>query len=233
LRRFIQLLVVSALIATTVVAFAGPGGAQTGSGDLAAFCAGRVEANGVEGKAENVAVLTKMAAAAPSAVSTPMNDLLALVKKQGDKAFESKKGAELLGVLEPYIYDNCPGTKVPVTAIDYEYQGLPATLPAGFTKFKMTNNAPKEGHMLAIFKVRPGNESTPIDKLLALPDKQAEKAVDFTNATFMEADPGESGYGPITLTPGKYIYACFFPEGGKKNGKPHYKLGMEGSFTVS
>ena len=36
LRRIIQLLVVSALTATTVVAFAGAGQAQTGTGDLAA-----------------------------------------------------------------------------------------------------------------------------------------------------------------------------------------------------
>ena len=48
-----------------------------------------------------------------------------------------------------------------------------------------------------------------------------------------EAEPGDSGYFPMSLTPGKYIYACFFPEGGKKNGAPHFKLGMEGSFSVS
>ena len=50
---------------------------------------------------------------------------------------------------------------------------------------------------------------------------------------FAEAKPGASGYFPINLTPGKYIYACFFPQGGKKDGKPHFLLGMEGSFTVS
>jgi hypothetical protein len=215
------------------VALAAGVGAQTGTGDLTAFCAGRIEANAAESKADNVAVLTKMAAAAPPAVSTPMNELLALIKDKGQKGFESKPGAALLATLEPYIYDNCPGTKVPVTAIDYEYQGVPATLPAGVAKFKMTNAAPKEGHMMAVFKVRPGNETMDINKILALPDKKAGKIVDFSNAAFMEAEPGDSGYSPINLTPGKYIYACFFPEGGKKNGKPHYKLGMEGSFTVS
>jgi hypothetical protein len=220
-------------VAGTAVAFAAGVGAQTGTGDLAAFCAGRIEANAAESKADNVAVLTKMAAAAPPAVSTPMNELLALIKDKGQKGFESKPGAALLATLEPYIYENCPGTKVPVTAIDYEYQGVPATLPAGVAKFKMTNAAPKEGHMMAVFKVRPGNESMDINKILALPDKKAGKIVDFSNAAFMEAEPGDSGYAPINLTPGKYIYACFFPEGGKKNGKPHYKLGMEGSFTVS
>jgi hypothetical protein len=220
-------------MAATVVAFSGTGQAQSGTGDLAALCAGRIEANGVEGKAGNVAVLTKMAAAAPPAISTPMNGLLALIKDKGEKGFESKEGAALLAQLEPYIYDNCPGTKVPVTAIDYEYQGMPATLPAGVAKFKMTNAAPKEDHMMAVFKVRPGNESMDVDKLLAMPQKKAGKFVDFDDATFMEAEPGASGYGPINLTPGKYIYACFFPEGGKKNGKPHFLLGMSGSFTVS
>jgi hypothetical protein len=227
------LLVASALAAGTVVALAGAGHAQTGAGDLTAFCAARMEANGAETKAENVAVITKIAAAAPPAISAPVNDLLALVKKKGDKAFESPEGTALLGQIEPYIYDNCPGKQLPISAIDYEYQGIPATLPAGVTKFKMTNNAPKEDHMIAVVKVIPGNESTPVEKLLSLPQKKQGKVLDFTDGGFAEAKPGASGYFPMNLTPGKYIYACFFPEGGKKNGKPHFLLGMQGSFTVS
>ena len=228
-----QLLVASALVAGSVVAFVGVGQAQTGSGDLTAFCAGRIEANAADTKADNVTVLTKMAAAAPPAVSTPMNDLLALVKKQGDKAFESPDGTALLGQIEPYIYDNCPGQKVPFNALDYEYDGIPATLPAGVAKFKMTNTAPKEEHMIAIMPVKAGNESMPIDKILALPNKKKNQVLDFAASGFAQAKPGETGYVPMNLIPGKYIYACFFPQGGKKNGTPHFKLGMEGSFTVS
>ncbi len=215
------------------MAFALPAHAQTGSGDLAAFCAARIDANAAETKAENVAVLTKMVASAPTAVSTPMADLLALVKKQGDKAFESKDGTALLATLEAYIYDTCPGKQLAVTAIDYEYQGIPATLPAGVTKIKMTNAAPKEGHMMVMAKLTAAGEAMPLDKILALPDKKAGKYIDFSNAAFMQAEPGASGYAPINLTPGKYAYMCFFPEGGKKNGTPHYKLGMEGTVTVS
>jgi hypothetical protein len=233
LRRIVQLLVVAALAAGSTVAVAGVGHAQTGTGDLAAFCAARLEANAAETKAENVAVLTKLAAAAPPAVSTPMNELLALIKDKGQKGFESKQGTALLAQLEPYIYDNCPGRQVPISAIDYEYQSLPASLPAGVTKFKMTNAAPKEGHMIAIVKVAPGNESTPVADILELPEKKQGKVLDFSQAGFAEAEPGASGYFPMNLTPGKYIYACFFPEGGKKNGKPHFLLGMEGEFTVS
>ena len=138
------------------MALALPAHAQTATGDLTAFCAARIEANAADTKADNIAVLTKMVASAPAAVRTPMADLLALVKKQGDKAFESKAGTALLATLEPYIYENCPGRQLAVTAIDYEYQGIPATLPAGVTKIKLTNAAPKEGHMMVIAKLTAG-----------------------------------------------------------------------------
>ena len=233
MRRFVPLLFVSGLVASAVAGLGGPALAQTGTGDLAAFCAARIEANAAETKAENVAVLTKMVAAVPAAVSTPMADLLALVKKKGGRAFESKEGLALLATLEPYIYDNCPGKQLPVTAIDYEYEGMPATLPAGVTKIKMTNAAPVEDHMMAMVKLTAAGEAMELDKILALPEKKQGKYFDFSSAAFMEAKPGAVGYAPINLTPGKYAYACFFPEGGKKNGKPHFMLGMEGTVTVS
>jgi hypothetical protein len=233
LRRFVQLLVAIALAAGTVVAFAGVGQAQTGSGDLAAFCAARIEANAAQSKAENVAVITKIAAAAPPAISSQVSQLLALVKKKGDKAFESPEGGALLGQIEPFVYDNCPGNKVPVTAIDYQYQGVPATLPAGVAKFKMTNAAPKEDHMMAVFKLTPEGAALGFDKILAMSQKKSQKYIDQSSQAFMEAKPGASGYAPLTLTPGTYGYACFFPEGGKKNGQPHFMLGMKGTFTVS
>jgi hypothetical protein len=220
-------------VAGSVVAFVGVGQAQTGTGDLAAFCQDRIDANAAETKAENVAVLTKMVEVAPSAVATPMANLLALVKKQGNKAFESKPGAALLGTLEPYIYDNCPGKQVPVTAIDYEYQGMPATLPAGVAKFKLTNAAPKEDHMLGVFKLTPEGAAMGFDKILALSEKKSAQYLDQSSQVFMQASPGQVGYAPLNLTPGTYGYACFFPKGGKKGGAPHYTLGMKGTFTVS
>ena len=233
MRRFVPLLFVSGLVAGTVAGLGGTALAQTGTEDLAAFCAARMEANAAETKADNVAVLTKMVAAAPAAVSAPMADLLALVKKKGDSAFESKAGVALLATLEPYIYDNCPGRQLPVTATDYAYQGVPTTLPAGVTKIKMTNVAPKEGHMMAMVKLTAAGEAMELDKILALPEKKQGKYFDFSNAAFMEAEPGAAGYSPINLTPGKYAYMCFFPQGGKKNGTPHFMLGMEGTLTVS
>ena len=190
MRRFVPLLFVSGLVAGAVAGLGGTALARTGTADLAAFCAARIDANAADTKAENVTVLTKMVAAAPAEVSTPMADLLALVKQKGDKAFESKAGTALLATLEPYIYDNCPGNQLPVTALDYEYQGIPATLPAGVTKIKMTNAAPKEDHMMVIAKLTAAGEKMELDKVLDLPDKKAAKYIDYKNAAFMQAKPG-------------------------------------------
>ena len=233
MRRFAPLLLVSGLVAGAVAGLGGTALAQTGTADLAAFCAARIEANAADTKAENVAVLTKMVAAAPAAVSAPMADLLALVKKKGTKAFESEAGTALLATIEPYIYDNCPGKQLAVTAIDYGYQGMPATLPAGVTKIKMTNAAPKEEHMMVIAKLTAAGETMELDKILALPDKKAPKYIDYSSAAYVFAKPGDAGYSPINLTPGKYAYMCFSSQGGKKKGKLHYMLGMEGEVTVS
>ena len=87
--------------------------------------------------------------------------------------------------------------------------------------------------MMVIAKLTAAGEAMELDKVLALPDKKAGKYIDYKNAAFMQAEPGAAGYAPINLTPGKYAYMDFFPEGGKKNGKPHFMLGMEGTVTVS
>src|SRR4029077_2137165 len=112
---------------------------------------------------------------------------------------------------DAYVYENCPGTKVPVTAIDYEFEGMPATIPAGFTTFKLTNGAPKEDHMIAISKLNAKGESMDVDKLLALPEKKANQFLEQDGGGFALASAGQTAYAPTVLTPGKYIYACFLP----------------------
>ena len=48
----------------------------------------------------------------------------------------------------------------------------------------------------------------------------------------MYAPAGQTSYSPAELTPGKYLYACFLSQGGKKKGEMHAELGMYGTFTV-
>ena len=229
MRRTLSLLVAVG-IAVSLLALAGPAGAQTG--DLAAFCADRIAANNAEGKAANLAIMNEMVAVAPAAALAPMTALRDAYQKKGEKLFDGPDGFALLTPVDAWIYHSCPGTQIPVTAIDYEYEGMPAALAAGVSKFKLTNAAPKEDHMLAIAKLTPEAAGKDVKEILALPEKKVGDLVDFSNSAFMYAPPGQSGYSPIDLEPGTYMYACFLPVGGKKNGAPHFAKGMYGTFTV-
>jgi hypothetical protein len=174
-------------------------GAQTG--DLAAFCAARMEANAAQTKSENQAVLDKLNAAAPAAVSGPMSDLLSLFKKKGMKAFESEQGLALIAQIDAFVYDNCPGKQVGVTASDYQFTGMPTTLPAGPTKFKLTNSAPKENHEMAILRLTSAGQSLDLMKLLGTPENKSGKYIDNSKSAFMYAPAGQVGYTPLALEP--------------------------------
>ena len=233
MRRIVMLVTAAFLAVSGIGVLGGSAGAQTGTGDLAAFCAARIEANGVQGKAANLALMDKMVTLAPAAAAQPITSIRDAYKKKGDKLFNGAAGLALLGSLDGWVYDNCPGTSVPVTAIDYEYQGVPASLKAGVTKFKLTNASPKEEHMMAIIKLTPAAQGQDVSKLLALPQKAQAKYFDDSSEAFMEAPAGQVAYTPIDLQPGTYAYVCFLPVGGKHNGAPHFTKGMYGTFTVS
>ena len=230
MRRIVVLITSACLAVGLFGVLSGPAGAQTG--DVAAACAARLEGNDAHGKAANLAVMNKLVAVAPASLVQPMTALRDAYQKKGEKLFNGPDGFALLNPVDAWVYDNCPGAQVPVTAIDYEYQGVPATLKPGFTKFKLSNAAPKEDHMMAIVKELPAAQGQDIQKLLALPEKQQGKYFDQSGGAFMFAPAGQVSYAPVDLQPGTYVYACFLPQGGKKNGKPHFMLGMNGTFTV-
>lgn len=229
MRRILSLIAAGAL-AASLLALAGPAGAQTG--DVNAACQGRIEGNTAEGKAANLAVMNRVVEAAPASLAPQMTALRDAYQKKGDKLFNSEKGVALLAAVDAWMYENCPGAKVPVTAIDYEFTGMPATLAAGTTMIQLTNDAPEEMHEMALFKLNAEGAAIDPEKLLALPQKKAGKYVDFSSSAFMFAPPGQVGYGIADLTPGEYVYACFIPVGGKNKGKPHFTQGMYGTLTV-
>ena len=229
MRRIGLYLCVVALTGAALAAVAGPAVAQTG--DTASFCAARIAGTDAQGKAANLEIMNRAVDAAPATVAAAITQLRDAYKKKGDKLFNSRAGAQLLNQVDAWVYDNC-GAQVSVTASDYTFTGIPATLPAGVTTFKMTNAAAQEDHMMVMFKMKPAAQGQDLTKLLSLPEKQQGKYFEETGATFTQASPGEIGYAPIDLTPGTYAYACFFPMGGKKNGTPHFMLGMEGTVVV-
>lgn len=230
MRRILSLLVAAGL-AASLVALAAPAGAQTG--DLAAACAGRIEGNAAEGKAANLAVMNKVLAAAPASLQSPMTALRDAYQKKGEKLFNTPNGLALLGAVDQWMYENCAGTKVPATAIDYEFDGVPASVPAGDVQIELTNDAPKEDHEMVLVKLTAAGAAMDPQKLLTVPEKKLGKLVDFSSVVFTYAPAGQTGYGIGTLAPGEYVYACFIPVGGKKKGAPHFMEGMYGTLTVS
>jgi hypothetical protein len=234
LRKLIRLSLAGALLAGVSTVFAVPAGAQTGAaaGNLSEFCAARVALDPAlgEGKAATLSALDRIVANAPAAIVEPVTEIRDQYKKKGEKAFD--KVFEQISAADEFTFTNCPGAKVEVTAIDYQYQGMPATLKPGVTSFKLTNNAPKEDHEMGLGKLLPANETMSVEEILALPEKKADKLFDPTAGGGVYAPVGQSGYMTVDLKPGTYVYACFIPVGGKHNGKPHAMKGMYGTFTV-
>src|SRR5690606_26499988 len=57
---------------------------------------------------------------------------------------------------------------VEVTAVDFAFEGLPDTVPAG-TRLTLANDAPSELHELVAFRL-PDDEHRPVAELMALPE---------------------------------------------------------------
>ena len=113
---------------------------------------------------------------------------------------------------------------IPVTAVDYEFQGIPANVPAGPVAFEFTNDG-EAAHEMAILKL---GEGVDLDELLASEEAPSDEEAQEAGGTF--APPGEGGvYANVDLEPGTYAVVCFIPG---PEGKPHYELGMKTTFEV-
>lgn len=142
---------------------------------------------------------------------------------------------------------------VEVTAINYEFEGLPDTVEAG-TTFEMTNDSEDEAHeMVAI--LLPEDETRSVEELLALPEEELGELAQIEPSFVLMAGPGEEAeavLGDGTLTePGRYLFACFIPVGADPDevltppdstgaegppdvagGPPHFTEGMFAEVTV-
>ncbi len=103
---------------------------------------------------------------------------------------------------------------VEVTAVDYAYEGLPATIAAG-TEITMVNESAMEVHEFVAIRL-PDEETRPVSELVKLPPE--ELAAFFPGlATVLIAAPGEEAVaveGDGTLTePGRYAIICVIPTG--------------------
>jgi hypothetical protein len=146
------------------------------------------------------------------------------------------------------------GGVVAVHAVDYAYQGVPGTLPAGETRFSFTNDSKAEGHEMSLFRINDG-VSESFDQILAEDDAQrnqdqaqqggqqggqnppADKTPPPPKMTFFGgtgAGTGQSAKMDLigNLPAGRYGMVCFLPVANDQAGTPHYKKGMKAEFTV-
>ena len=165
-----------------------------------------------------------------------MFEALDTVAATGDfAAFDEPAFTDAQAEVYTGLADTCGYQEVTATAVDYGYQGVPATLEAGPTVFVIDNqSAAGEAHEIGIARIVDGVTET-AEQLLALPEDQVAGKVEFANGAFAPAR-GTSGVS-MDLAPGRYLYACFIPTGSigdqEGTGAPHFTAGMFGEFTVS
>ncbi|HPU39370.1 MAG TPA: hypothetical protein PLS63_07340 [Microthrixaceae bacterium] len=140
---------------------------------------------------------------------------------------------------------------VEVTAVDFSFEDLPSTIPAG-TRLSLRNNAPRELHELVAFHL-PADESRPVAELLKLPEAELTALLGAPSTVLLAPPGGDQipAVGDGTLTdPGRYLVMCSIPTGvdpaeylkaaaaakGQKpdvnGGPPHFTSGMFAELTV-
>lgn len=169
-----------------------------------------------------------VASADEDAVLEPAEELQALVEEDGADVDVDQVFALYNGVVAP-THTDCGYEAVDVTAVNYEFQDVPESIPAGTVSFSLTNEG-NEQHEMILFR-RADGETRTVDELLALPEAEAEEALVFQSANVVE--PGATGYANSELTPGGYVAVCFLPVGGGEDGPPHFTEGMIAEFEVA
>lgn len=103
--------------------------------------------------------------------------------------------------------------EVQVRAVDYDFEGVPATVPSG-TRLALTNASDEEFHEMVVVRID-DPQDRPLGQLIDLPPDQVRGIV--RNQAVLGAMPGEDGVvlrGDATVgEPGRYGLVCFIPVG--------------------
>lgn len=106
------------------------------------------------------------------------------------------------------------GDVVEVTAVDYAYEDLPATVPAG-TRLTLANASTAELHELVAFRL-PDDEDRTVAELVSLPQEEVLPTLGAPVAVLLTPPGGEQipAVGDGTLAePGRYAIVCVIPTG--------------------
>ena len=147
--------------------------------------------------------------------------------------------------------EEAAGDVLEVEAVDYAFEGLPDSVPAG-TKLSLVNTSEVEAHELVAFRI-PDGENRSVEELLALPEEELMSMMSGPPATVLMAPPAGAeqiaAVGDGTLSePGRYALVCFIPTGADPaalmeesgpdgppqvdGGPPHIVHGMHAELVV-
>ena len=145
-------------------------------------------------------------------------------------------------------HSSAKASTVNVKAVDFGFEGLPASVKAG-TTLKLTNESTREAHELVAVKL-PDNERRSVAELLKLPEEQLMGLFTGPPALVLLAPPGGGeqivAEGDGTLRePGRYLVLCNVPTGADARafmnstgpgqvtgGAPHHVHGMYAEVMV-
>lgn len=137
--------------------------------------------------------------------------------------------------VDEFLTESCGFEELSATAADYEFDGLPATTPAGQTAITLANEGEEE-HEIVLLRMNDG-VTLSAEELLELP--MEELFTQAMPAAIALASPGTSGTAFADLEAGRYAVACFIPKGTKPNmappqdAPPHFVEGMLADLTVT
>jgi hypothetical protein len=224
-------------------------GAQTQSGQ--AFCDAALKVDkafsaiGDRGPTKKQAqaldkALSGAESTAPPEVAADVQSIAGIIRsaaQSNQDPTESPTFEQNLAVIDQYRYNSCGYQQLQATGIEYEFQGLPKTVPAGKVAIQFTDNG-AEIHELEVLRVK-GKDSA--KKLAGLSEKELSNKAEEVGSTF--AMQGQTAYAFADMSkPGRYAVLCHLPvgstsgqaaeEAGKKHAKSHAQEGMYATITV-
>lgn len=185
-----------------------------------------------------ISAVEDMRDSATARVTELLDPVAQALRRDGVAAFDSEAFLETEATAEEAVdeltFEQCQGTHLEITGIDYAYQGLPDRLEPGRYILDFTNESESgEAHEAFIVRKNDGVNAT-AQELLTMSDAERAELVRPVGAAHAGPDDRRD-ISPIDLEPGNYVVVCTLPVGGEdapEDTPPHAAEGMVQEFTV-
>lgn len=174
----------------------------------------------------------ELKASAPDDQADAIADLDSSIEDLGEgdaQAFNADDTTSTYFGMVADVVGDCVEETTTITAVNYAFEGVPETLPAGESGIILENDSEDEPHEFVLFKKAAG-ETRSATEILSDPATEEQGPGEFAGVVF--AGQGGRAGSFLDLQPGEYIAVCFIPVGGGEEGPPHFTRGMVSEVTV-